>query len=56
MLGWPVNGGCTGAAEVVGSQLGLANAAGRALWARQACVCLLLGGSGTLLVLATSPA
>ncbi|CAI9612698.1 unnamed protein product [Staurois parvus] len=44
-----------GAAEFVGCQSGFASTSGRILGALQACV-LVLGGCGTVLVLATAPA
>ncbi|CAI9564563.1 unnamed protein product [Staurois parvus] len=48
-------GGRTGAAEFVGCQSGFASTSGRILVALWACV-RILGGCGTILVLATAPA
>ncbi|CAI9595746.1 unnamed protein product, partial [Staurois parvus] len=53
--GWAVNGGSTGAAEFVGCQSGFASTSGRILGALRTCV-LILGGRGTILVLAIAPA
>ncbi|CAI9621202.1 unnamed protein product, partial [Staurois parvus] len=53
--GWAVNGGSTGAAEFVGCQSGFASTSRRTLGALRACV-RLIGGCGTILVLATTPA
>ncbi|CAI9593466.1 unnamed protein product [Staurois parvus] len=44
-----------GAAEFVGCQSGFASTSGRTLWALRACV-QILGGCGTILVLATAAA
>ncbi|CAI9604247.1 unnamed protein product, partial [Staurois parvus] len=50
-----MNGGSTGAAEFVGCQSGFVSTSGRILGALWACV-QILGGCGTILVLATAPA
>ncbi|CAI9617386.1 unnamed protein product, partial [Staurois parvus] len=54
-LGWAVNGGITGATEFVGCQSGFTSTSGKILGALWACV-RILGGCGTILVLATAPA
>ncbi|CAI9609016.1 unnamed protein product [Staurois parvus] len=50
-----MNGGSTGTAECVGCQSGFASTSGRILGALWVCV-RILGGCGTILVLATTPA
>ncbi|CAI9542535.1 unnamed protein product, partial [Staurois parvus] len=50
-----MNGGSTRAAEFVGCQSGFRSTSGRILGALRACV-QILGGCGTLLVLATAAA
>ncbi|CAI9575796.1 unnamed protein product [Staurois parvus] len=54
-MGWAVNGGSTSATEFVGCQSGFASTSGRILGALWTCV-RILGGCGTILVLATTPA